>query len=159
EATVAAARGDMTAALAAQHKVLATREQTFGRDSPELWVDHQVIGLSFMRVGIYDKALPHLERALALHEPAVGKEHTSMSELLDNLGVAYSRTGQPDKARAAYERSLAIREKAEGTGPVFVLTLNNMADGLIKGGDTAGALIHADRAKQLANQQLGRSSP
>src|SRR5262249_25514594 len=41
EASVAAARGDMAAALAAQQKVLAGRERAFGRDSPELWLDHQ----------------------------------------------------------------------------------------------------------------------
>jgi tetratricopeptide (TPR) repeat protein len=159
EASVAAARGDMTAALAAQNKVVALEEQVFGRDSPEIWLDHQSIGLSFMKVGIYDKALPHLERALALREPAVGKEHITIGELLDNLGICYSHTGQPDKARAAYERALAIREKLDGTGPMFMLTLNNMADGLIRTGNAPAALIHAERAKELAVAQLGKASP
>jgi tetratricopeptide (TPR) repeat protein/predicted Ser/Thr protein kinase len=159
ESSVAAARGDMAAALAAQQKVLASREQAFGRDSLELWLDHQAIALSFMTAGSYDKAIPHLERALALRESAVGKEHVNISELLDNLGVCYSRTGQPDKAHAAYDRALAIREKVEGTGPMFMLTLNNMADGLMRTGNPAAALIHAERAKQLAIAQLNKKAP
>jgi len=158
EGLVAALGGDLDTAIAAQQRALATAEQFLGVDSPALWTDEEVIGVTYAKSGAWDKARPHYERALALHEASVGPDHPDIATLLTNLGACYSQAGDTAKARAAYERALAIRERADGPNPMLILTLNNMSDGLIKSGDAAGALMYTDRAKHLAETLLGRDN-
>ena len=67
--------------------------------------------------------------------------------------------GDDDRARKTYERALAIRERVDGESPVLILTLNNMADGMIRAKNPSGALVYAGRAATLAAKLLGRSNP
>ncbi|MFN0248382.1 MAG: protein kinase domain-containing protein [Kofleriaceae bacterium] len=156
---IAALSGDTAAAVVAHDKAIAAAERLYGRDNPRLWVDEEIVGATFARVGAYDKARPHLERAMALHEKTVGPDHPDIAVLLTTLGACYTAAGDDARARSAYERALAIRERTDGQGAMLILTLNNMADGMIRSKNVAGALIYADRAAALAEKLLGHANP
>jgi tetratricopeptide (TPR) repeat protein len=159
EGLIAALGGDLEGAITTQQKALAAAEQIFGPDSPQIWSDEEVIGITFAKTGAWDKARPHFERALRLREASVGPEHPDIALMLTNLGACYSHAGEAARARAAFERAVAIRERTEGPrSPMLILTLNNMADGLIKSGDVDGALLYTDRAKTLAGKLLGKDN-
>ncbi|MDB4958911.1 MAG: serine/threonine kinase family protein [Myxococcales bacterium] len=159
EGLVAASTGDLNSAIDAQQKALAASERVNGRDSPAMWTDEEVIGATLAKAGAYEKATPHFERAIALHERSVGPDHPDIALILTTLGACYAHAGDP-RARKTYERAIEIREKIEGPqSPMLISTLNNMADGMIKSGDTAGALVYLDRAKQLAKTRLGEANP
>ncbi|MEZ4589375.1 MAG: serine/threonine-protein kinase [Gemmatimonadales bacterium] len=62
----------------------------------------------YEKIGRYDEALPHAERALALRQGDSTTRREDRAEALKNLGGVRLNLGQLDSAAAAYEAGLAL---------------------------------------------------
>jgi tetratricopeptide (TPR) repeat protein len=159
EGIVAAANGNLEAAITAHEKALAAGERIHGHDSPLLWEDEEIYGASLANAFEYAKAVTHYERALELRSRVVGSEHGDVALVISNLALCYRHLRDP-RARPTFERALALREKLYGkNSPILVPTLDNYGDYLRQEGDIAGALADMERALRLATVFPGKDSP
>jgi len=83
---------------------------------PELQAEmFTVIGRTFERLGLHDKARPLLEQALALGRGAFGADHAKVAQSLNDLGVLQRQTGNLPESQALLEEGLAMRRRLFGT--------------------------------------------
>ena len=74
-----------------------------------------VIGRTYQRLGLHDKALPLLERAVAIGRSTFGTEDVRVAQSLNNLGVLQRESGNLAAAEPLLVESLAIRRRLLGT--------------------------------------------
>jgi serine/threonine-protein kinase len=85
-------------------------------DQPEVQAEmFTVIGRTYARMGLYDKALPMLERALFIGRRAFGPKHERVAQSLNDLGVVERQLGRPADAEPLLVESLAIRRRLLGS--------------------------------------------
>jgi eukaryotic-like serine/threonine-protein kinase len=151
EGVVLAEAGDVLAGIAAHAKALQLAELAFGKDSPALFNDEQLLAASYGKAGAYAKAIPHFERSLQLRVASVGREQLEIAILESNLGLAYRHVRDFARARAVLEHSIAVREKLFGQGNLLLVApFDNLADVERAQGNYAAALALYDRGIKLA---------
>jgi len=138
------------------------------REAPESAAEQAFLGNSYVEVGRYADALPHLEAALRL-DPKHGSAESDLGAALMgldrmpealvhlqrgaalsprdetihfNLGKALARVSRPSEAAAAYERALALN-------PEFAPAHVNYGTLLFTQGRLEEALPHMQRAASL----------
>ena len=83
-----------------------------------------MIGRTYRRLGLYDRALPLLEQALASGERAFGTEHARIADTLHDLGVLYADRGDYAAAGRSLEQALGMRRRVLGPEhPEIAVTL------------------------------------
>jgi tetratricopeptide (TPR) repeat protein len=84
-------------------------------DQPELQAEmFTVIGRTYERMGLRDKALPLLEKALAIGRQTFGPEHVTVAQSLNDLGVLQREQGNVAAAQPLLEESLSMRRRLLG---------------------------------------------
>lgn len=73
-----------------------------------------LIGRTYQRLGLYDKARPLLERGLAIGSRVLGEENERVAQSLNDLGVLLRVKGDYAAAAPLLERALATRRKVLG---------------------------------------------
>jgi serine/threonine protein kinase len=73
-----------------------------------------MVGRTYLRMGLYAKALPLLERALALGRTAFESDHATLAQSLNDLGVLYREQGNLAAAEPLLRESLAMRRRVLG---------------------------------------------
>ena len=73
-----------------------------------------VLGRVFASLGLYDQAVPMLERALEEQRALYGGEHTAVADAMDRLGVALSRQDRHDDAERLLRDALDQRRRLLG---------------------------------------------
>jgi serine/threonine protein kinase/tetratricopeptide (TPR) repeat protein len=95
----------------------AVRVQRELAERPELQAEMlTVIGRTYRRLGLYDKAQPLLEKALAIGRPVFGAEHERVAQSLHDLGVLLADKGDYAAAARNLEQALDMRRKRLGSG-------------------------------------------
>jgi serine/threonine protein kinase len=94
-------------------------------DQPELQAEmFTVIGRTYERLGIYDRALPALEQSLAIGRRAFGSQHVRVAQSLNDLGVLQREAGNPKASEPLLSESLAMRRRLLGSQhPDLAITL------------------------------------
>jgi eukaryotic-like serine/threonine-protein kinase len=118
-------------------------------DQPELQAEmFTVIGRTYQRMGIDDKALPLLERALAIGRHTLGPDHVRLAQSLNDLGVLHREHGRYTQAEDLLRESLAMRRRVLGPQNNDVaITLVELARSLNERGRT-------DEAEPLLREAL-----
>jgi serine/threonine protein kinase/Flp pilus assembly protein TadD len=94
----------------------AERVKTELKDQPELQAEmFTVIGRTYQRLALHDKALPLLESAVTAGRAALGDNHLKVAQSLNDLGVLKRETGDLAAAEPLLRESLAIRRRLLGT--------------------------------------------
>jgi serine/threonine protein kinase len=84
-------------------------------DQPELQAEmFTVIGRTYERMGLFDKALPLLEQAVAIGRHAFGAEHERVAQSLNDLGVLERELGNAAAAEPLLMESLTMRRRLLG---------------------------------------------
>jgi serine/threonine protein kinase/tetratricopeptide (TPR) repeat protein len=73
-----------------------------------------MVGRTYLRMGLYAKALPLLERALTLGRAAFRSDHATLAQSLNDLGVLYREQGNVAAAEPLLRESLAMRRRLLG---------------------------------------------
>ena len=84
-------------------------------DEPELQARMlTIVGRTYERMGLHDKALPLLEHAAAIGRRAFPSGHVTVAQTLNDLGVLYREQGDPLKAEPLLRESLEERRRLLG---------------------------------------------
>jgi serine/threonine protein kinase/Tfp pilus assembly protein PilF len=114
------------------------------------------IGEVYTSLGLYNDALPLLEKGLAVREQALNPNDTAVAESLENLGNLFWRKGDYEKAQSLHERALTIREEAYGPEHVTVASsLNNLANLQHEAGNYEDAKLLYERALEIWEKTSG----
>jgi serine/threonine protein kinase/tetratricopeptide (TPR) repeat protein len=82
-----------------------------------------MMGRTYRRLGIYDKAETLLRQALASGQRAFGSEHVRIAQTLDYLGVLLTLKGDYEGAGGTLEHALAMRRKLLGDHADVAVTM------------------------------------
>jgi eukaryotic-like serine/threonine-protein kinase len=74
----------------------------------------QTIGEVYISLGLFDSAIPLLERALKIRQEIFGNEDLTVAQSLNNLGVAKYRKADYGEAESLLREALRIRRKLLG---------------------------------------------
>ena len=110
----------------------AERVRTELGDQPELQVElYALIGRTYERMGLFDKAMPLLEEAVSLGRRTFTSDSVRMAQALNDLGVARRDTGRSAEAEPLLTESLAMRRHVLGSNDKDVaVTLVELARAL-----------------------------
>ncbi|MBN1509833.1 MAG: serine/threonine protein kinase [Sedimentisphaerales bacterium] len=86
----------------------------------------ETLGLTYQKMGDYEAAKTHWERALAIRREQLGEEHPATLALLNCLGLLHSNQGRYEEAEPLLVRALASRRRV--LGEEHPDTLESMSD-------------------------------
>lgn len=145
-------------------RTLAWRESVYGRDSPQMAHDVQVLANLLSVLGRHAEAEPLALRALHLAQRSLDPKGRPQRQLVaaahGDLGSLYGRMG--DRARALHHlhECLSVEESIWGAdNPHSADTHYNIALTLQLSGELGGAKTHFEQALELYIKHLGRSHP
>ncbi|MDI1483886.1 CHAT domain-containing tetratricopeptide repeat protein [Polyangium sp. y55x31] len=104
------AAGKYGEALAAAQKLVAVREQKFGKEHPKTGSALSDLGAMYLAQGDFPKAEGFLRRAVEILEASKGPDDL-LATALGNLGTLLKKKGDTKGAEKAYERAVALEEK------------------------------------------------
>ena len=94
----------------------AERIRTELADQPDVQAEMlTMMGRTYERLGLYEKARPLEEEALVLARKAHGLEHPLVAQSLNNLGVLLRMQGDFEESQPLIEESLAMRRRLLGS--------------------------------------------
>ena len=83
---------------------------------PELQAEMlTIMGRTYRRLGVFDKAFTLLEKALAIGRPVFGPESAHLAQSLNDLGVLLTEKGDYAAAARSLEEALRMRRKILGS--------------------------------------------
>jgi serine/threonine protein kinase/tetratricopeptide (TPR) repeat protein len=86
------------------------------------------LGNTFLQLGEYRRAEPHLARAVQLRQRHLPADHPQTLRATDSLAVTYQRLGKLQEALRLHEKTLKAQEKALGPNDrETLLSRNNLA--------------------------------
>ncbi|MDI1442979.1 CHAT domain-containing tetratricopeptide repeat protein [Polyangium sp. 6x1] len=104
------AAGKLAEALAAAQKLVALREQKFGKEHAKTGSALSDLGGMYFSTGDYPKAEGFLRRAVEILEASKGPDDL-LATALGNLATLLKTKGDWNAAEKAYERAIALEEK------------------------------------------------
>jgi serine/threonine protein kinase len=107
------------------------------------------LGLTYQKMGKYQEAEPHLERALAIRRAQLGGEDPATLASVDRLGWLYWHQGRYDEGRALVAEALELRRCVLGA---------EHADTLASLVHSASLATHDREAITLAEEAYGQAS-
>ncbi|HEY6546869.1 MAG TPA: serine/threonine-protein kinase, partial [Vicinamibacteria bacterium] len=96
-----------------------------GRFAAEPLVEASIrttLGVTYLALGAYAPAEPHLQRALELRRRALGDEHTEVARALNQLALLNWRQGRLDEAEPLYHKALEMSQRLLGADHPDTLT-------------------------------------
>ena len=121
---------DFNQAIAVARRAVSLSERSAGPDSRDVATALYHLGSALAGARRDDDALKVLERSVRLRERALNRTDVDIARALEDLGLVLQRKGDYVRAGAAVRRARAIQEASNINHPVYVRTLNLMADQL-----------------------------
>lgn len=131
-----------------------------GIEDEELAATLNNLGMRNLQLGVYNLALPQLERALAIDERTMGKDSPILVEIMGNLGSLFMRQRMYSQALPYLERGLSNLEQAYGPDCVdsqAILTL--LGDWYREQGVITQAVSYYQRAIRVVEKMYGPDHP
>ena len=118
------------------------------------------IGLAYLELANYNKAIGYFEKALALDTGAHGDRHPHIASWLNNLGEAWRELGNYQKAIGYYEKALAIFEKTYGKEhPQVAWVICNLGETFRLLGNYQKAIGYFEKALAIDRKTYGEEHP
>lgn len=135
-------------------------EKIFG-DAPKAKAYlHTIIGNSYLSLGEYDEAKPHLEQALSIREKVLGDEHSDTMNSLNNLGSLYFMLIDYKEAEKYYRKALTLRRRILGNEHLeTIASVNNLAAVNRNLGRYAEAVRLMKKNYDITKELLGKEAP
>ena len=96
----------------------------------------QAIGRSYLRLGQFSKAEPHLRRNLEIRRKELGPEDPATLHALQNIALLLGYQGKYAESEQLVRRVLEARRRVLGPEhPDTLLQINNLATVLLKAGE------------------------
>ncbi|KAK3706424.1 hypothetical protein QZH41_018639 [Actinostola sp. cb2023] len=118
------------------------------------------LGGTFNKLGQYNEAKTHFDKALVIEKTAYDENHPSIATTLNNLGLTFYELGQYDEAKTHFDKALVIEKTAyDENHPSIATTLNNLGLTFSKLGQYDEAKTHFDKALVIYKTAYGESHP
>jgi non-specific serine/threonine protein kinase/serine/threonine-protein kinase len=118
------------------------------------------IGTTYLELGLYERAAPHLELALATRERSLDRDDPDTLTSINNLGVLLFAQGRPDEAESYWREALEGRRRVlGGDHPSTLLSINNMGGLLMSQGKLDEAEPYLRQALEGTRRVLGDDDP
>jgi len=136
--------------------VASRKVATAFADQPELEASLRLtLGGTYRRLGLYDRAEPHLRRAVALYEQLRGIELEDAVNAREVLATLLQVRGQYDEAEALFRNAVAQRTVRDGPDDPKTLTvINNLALLLMERGTADASRERFEEAGELFQRAL-----
>ncbi len=119
----------------------------------------RTIGLTFMNLGLYDKAAQHLERSLELENSFRRGSLLDLAESFHLLGNLRDYQGQYDEGERLLRKAIELRRAdSESNGTKLGASLNKLAELLLNEGRLEDAKECMDESRQLHEQLYGQGA-
>jgi len=150
------ARGNSLTAREILDKGAERVERELG-DQPEVQATLlDTIGAAYRSLGLYDKAIPILEKSVAIRRRVLGNENLEVAQSLYDLGWAWYLKQKPSDAEPPLRESLQIRRQLSGNENASVADcLNLIAVVLHDKGDVAGSESLLQEALAMRRKLFG----
>ncbi|MBN2562462.1 MAG: tetratricopeptide repeat protein [Phycisphaerae bacterium] len=131
------------------------------KDQPDIEAAvRSTIGQTYMALGLYPDAEPHLTAALEVSRRHLGEKHAHVAMHMNSLGAFLQATGEYDRAESLYRESLSMLRELVGEEHVDVArVLSSLASLLHDRGDYAGAESLCREALAVQRKLLGDEHP
>ncbi len=147
-------RGQYDAAMASFTRAAEIYERSFGPDHVKVGLTLANLGEVHRRRGELGLAEAALVRAVDVVEGALGPEHPKLAFPVGRLGLTVLAGGDAERAARLLERALVLGDAVEGVSGDRAALHFALARALVAAGAEVGpALVHADRARELANDE------
>lgn len=141
-------------------KALDIIEKIYGKVHPRVASSLNDIGLCYLEMGNYDKALQHCEDALNMIKTFYGEQHQNVASNINNIASIYMKQGCYDKSLEYYEKSLNISLNVIGEiTPVVANIYLNIGYVYIKQGNNDKALEYFEKAVPILKETFGEIHP
>ena len=141
-------------------RALHIREQSLGRDHPQVAFPLGGLADLYQEQGNYQQAEPLYLRALHLWEQAPAQAYPEVAFLLNNLAILYYEQGNHQQAEQLLQRALHLDEQMCGQEHRNTATrLNNLAVLYLEQGDHQRAEPLLQRVLSIDEQALGPEHP
>ncbi|HEX5694257.1 MAG TPA: serine/threonine-protein kinase [Arenimonas sp.] len=142
------ASGDAEAALQTLNDSLPERMELSGPSHRDTAVLMNNLGNAYFRLGRFDEAIVHLQRADAIWRALGRSRSTDALNTLNNWAGAEYRLGKLERAVELFERTLALRRELYGPSAAMAALLNNL-------GKTKLRLGRHDESIALLREAIG----
>lgn len=89
---------------------------------------HEVLGIHFYRIGVYQEAQHHLQQALEIRQQEVEPNRSAIARIWQGLALLYQAQGNYEKAEQLYLQLLEIyQQELEPTHPAITRVLRDLA--------------------------------
>ncbi len=150
---------DVNQAIAVARRAVNLTERSAGTDSVDVATALYHLGSALASARRDDDALKVLERSVQLRERALNGTDVDIARVLEDLGLVLHRKGEYARSGAALRRARAIQEASDINHPVYVRTLNLMADQLWFEGRPLESRDVSKRAVEVAESTLRPDHP
>jgi serine/threonine protein kinase/tetratricopeptide (TPR) repeat protein len=118
------------------------------------------LGMSLLRLGSPDRAIPLLARSRATRAAILGPEHDDTLDAANNLARAYQDAGKPDQALPLFEELWQMRKAQFGPDhPETLVSLNNLALGYHSFGMPGKALPLLEESLRIRKAAFAADHP
>ncbi len=107
-------QGDLKGAVENTAKSLEISKKRFGENHYDYAISLANLGVTYMDIGEYSKALSCMIDARRIYEITIGKDNLNYTQILQNLSNVFSYLGEYTKCIALEEEILEIHEKMFG---------------------------------------------
>jgi len=118
------------------------------------------IGLTYLKLGLYDPAQAHLAMAVRLARQALGENHRVTLTAINNLGIALGLEGNVSDAVSTARRTFEIQRRVLGEeDPVTLQSMSNLAANLILQGKWSEAKVLTEKWLESGRRVFGPEHP
>lgn len=118
------------------------------------------MGVVYLKLGRFDRALELITRGLELRSRHFGPEHPATASSYNNLGNLYLDMEEYEKALEYFGRALKIRRACYGAShPYTMTTVNDIGDVYLELGEYEKALENYRKALKIRLKSLGARHP
>ena len=93
---------------------VSIKEQIFSLNDIEIAVSYNNLGVIYMELDNYERALKYLEISLSIRREKIGDNHPDTATTYNNIACVYLKENKAHDARVYFEKALEIREKILG---------------------------------------------
>ena len=119
-----------------------------------------MLGLVYVDIGEYSKALSSYERSLEIMKAVIPPNHPDFATSYNNIGLVYMNMGEYSKALSSYERSLEMRKVAlPPNHPGLAASYNSIAAVYYNMGEYSKALSSYEQSLEIRKVALPPNHP
>ena len=126
--------------------------------SPEMEQElRSTIGTTYLSLGLYQEAEPHLRRALDIQQRRFGPGHPEVARAVQNVGSLHEKKGDMVRAEELYREALVLaRRRSTGDDSVTAELLDDLGRMRQEQGDLEGAERLEREALAIRRRTLGQ---